>query len=121
MYWSRVPLFLGVCGMVLAILLGTKVPLIGRDLNGTDLNGSSLEGRQVLSVNLEGVVSTYSDGSMDLPLCGEDSEGQAIPAIPVQGRWNLEEGVAGGGAHLDDMRGQKSEVLENLGMKFSNA
>ena len=153
-------------------LLGTKVPLIGRDLNGTDLNGSSLEGRQVLSVNLEGVVSaegetlsslrldktvfhgelqdggsigsqalvgasfsailddgglltlriqsierdhadkankevrryfvTYSDGSMDLPLCGEDSEGQAIPAIPVQGRWNLEEGVAGGGAHLDD-------------------
>ncbi len=45
---------------------------------------------------------TYSDGSMDLPLCGEDSEGHAIPAIPVNGRWNLEEGVAGGGAHIDD-------------------
>ena len=153
-------------------ILGTKIPLIGRDLNGTHLNGCSLEGRQVISVSLDSVVSeggeslsslrlektlfhgvlqdgspigsmgmvgaefmallddggllplriqsieriqddrankeirryqvSYFDGEQDQPLCGLDEEGQPMAAIPVKGHWNLEEGVAGGGAYLPE-------------------
>ncbi len=36
------------------------------------------------------------------PLCGEDDDGLPLLAIPLEGRWNLEEGVAGGGSFIDD-------------------
>lgn len=36
------------------------------------------------------------------PLCGVDAEDMPVLAIPMRGRWSLESGVAGGGAHFDD-------------------
>lgn len=35
------------------------------------------------------------------PLCGVDDDGEPIPAVPLSGEWNYEEGVSGGGAHVE--------------------
>ncbi|MGC4123238.1 MAG: ADYC domain-containing protein [Myxococcales bacterium] len=40
-----------------------------------------------------------------LPLCGLDSAGKPVRAIPLAGRWDLRQGVPGGGAWLDDPDG----------------
>jgi hypothetical protein len=36
------------------------------------------------------------------PLCGVDPSGHAIPAVPLEGRWDPGQGTPTGGAHLDD-------------------
>jgi ADYC domain-containing protein len=36
------------------------------------------------------------------PLCGEDADGEPLLAIPLDGRWNHEQGVAGGGSRISD-------------------
>lgn len=36
------------------------------------------------------------------PLCGVDADGAPILAIPLEGRWDGRQGVAGGGAKIDD-------------------
>ena len=36
------------------------------------------------------------------PLCGVDAGGASILAIPLEGRWDAHQGVAGGGAKIDD-------------------
>lgn len=36
------------------------------------------------------------------PLCGVDSNGDAVKALALSGRWDYREGVAGGGSHIED-------------------
>jgi len=36
------------------------------------------------------------------PYCGTDARGRPVKAIPLAGRWNYRQGMAGGGDHLDD-------------------
>lgn len=149
---------------------GSRIPLIGRDLNGVDLNGTILDGSKVVSVSLHNVqldgqtlssvrldrtvfhgltqdgktvnrrrflggvfeaslddgrtlefriediqmvrerghrnmyhyLVTYRTEAEWEPLCGRDEQGRPVHAIPLNGRWNLEEGVPGGGAHSED-------------------
>ncbi len=46
---------------------------------------------------------TYADADGERqPLCGRDDAGLPVRALPLAGRWNLAEGVPGGGAHVDD-------------------
>lgn len=48
-------------------------------------------------------VSARPAGAADWhPLCGLDAGGLPIEAIALQGAWNYEEGVAGGGSKIDD-------------------
>lgn len=46
---------------------------------------------------------SYETAQGWLPVCGNDAEsGEPVPAIALEGRWVYEEGVADGGAHIDD-------------------
>ncbi len=150
-------------------VVGYRIPLIGRELNGMGWNGEVLEGQIVAAVSLSGATrdgaalhklrlegtrffgthrhgfladerflgvifsGKLSNGNEILlridniqrhperihrdvflyevsyetltgwePLCGRDEEGQPVPAIPLMGVWNYEEGTPEGGAHIDE-------------------
>lgn len=48
------------------------------------------------------LVTYEAAGGQREPLCGRDDDGLPIRALPLAGRWNLAEGVPGGGSHVDD-------------------
>ncbi|HEU4532992.1 MAG TPA: ADYC domain-containing protein, partial [Polyangiaceae bacterium] len=58
--------------------------------------------------HLEGDIWAYRVSFIDpatkarKPLCGVNASGVPIDAIGLLGRWDYREGVAGGGAHIDD-------------------
>jgi hypothetical protein len=92
------------------------ISLNGISLNGISLNGSawtgSLSNGSTLALRVDGVVngtganadvglytvSVQTDGGW-APLCGTDAAGTPIQALAVDGLWNLQQGVAGGGAY----------------------
>ena len=43
---------------------------------------------------------SYQDSSQWRPLCGSDSNGDPVPAIPLRGAWSYKRGVTGGGSRL---------------------
>lgn len=45
---------------------------------------------------------SYNTQDAWLPLCGLDADGLPVKAIPLEGRWDLSEGTATGGRHIDD-------------------
>ncbi len=47
-------------------------------------------------------VVTYASESGWMPLCGGDAAGNPGRAVPLNGRWNYQEGVSGGGDFLAD-------------------
>jgi hypothetical protein len=98
--------------------------LNGTSLNGTSLNGTSLNGTvwtgllsdgSTLALRIDSYVqgtgansdismygvSYQSDGGWS-PLCGTNTDGTPVLAIPVPGVWNTEADVAGGGAYSND-------------------
>jgi hypothetical protein len=103
--------------------------LNGTSLNGTSLNGTSLNGTSLNGTVWTGLLSnggtialridSYQQGTganSDIsmygvsyqsdagwsPLCGTDTDGTPILAIPVPGVWNTEADVVGGGAYSND-------------------
>lgn len=90
----------------------------GNKLRGAELAGAELRGLlddgSVLRVRIDGArepargadVSSYevsylTDDAGWTPLCGTDA-GAEIAAIPLAGRWDAREGVAGGGSKIED-------------------
>ena len=47
-------------------------------------------------------VVTYASESGWVPLCGTDESGNLGRAVPLNGRWNYEQGVSGGGDFVSD-------------------
>lgn len=45
---------------------------------------------------------SYASAEGWRPLCGLDADGEPIRAIPLAGRWDLRQGVSGGGDWIDD-------------------
>ncbi|MBI5533857.1 MAG: hypothetical protein HY898_14140 [Deltaproteobacteria bacterium] len=45
---------------------------------------------------------SYETQNGRAPLCGVDASNEPIKAIALDGRWDLRQGVAGGGSHIDD-------------------
>lgn len=92
------------------------ISLNGISLNGISLNGStwtgSLSDGTSLALRIDDVVNgTGANADLGLytvsvetdtgwqPLCGTDEQGTPIQALAVDGVWNFEQGVAGGGAY----------------------
>jgi hypothetical protein len=108
----------------------SSVSLVKTKLKGIDQNGRRIKGRHMvgsvfgavmdngeyLSLRIEDVRATRKKGLRDVkrylvtyeteetvePLCGYDDLGDPVYAIPLQGSWNLAEGVPGGGSWNDD-------------------
>ncbi|WP_253910510.1 ADYC domain-containing protein, partial [Pyxidicoccus fallax] len=87
----------------------------GQDFVGARFVGNLGDGTQV-ALRVDGIqpgqdadadVWSYRVSYFDMtagawkPACAAD-DGSALGAIPVAGRWNYAQGVAGGGSHLDD-------------------
>src|SRR6266542_88025 len=107
----------------------TNVHLAGSQLLAQDANGTTLSGADLIGTRLNGIldggatlplqiqdVTRGADPNRDVfyysvryqqgngswaPLC-TDAGGRATPAIALAGRWSYAQGVAGGGAHIDD-------------------
>jgi hypothetical protein len=83
--------------------------LVGAQLAGTLSNGAAVV------LRIDGVTAGASPdvqryrvsarlgpGGPFSPLCGTASDGTAVAAIPLSGGWDLSQGTATGGAHVDD-------------------
>jgi len=86
----------------------------GNDLIGAELIGTSQDGDPLTLriVNVDHgsppnqdvwyyVVDVVNANGGTAALCVDESQNQ-VAAIPLAGRWSLDQGVAGGGSHIDD-------------------
>jgi len=116
-------------GVLLAGAALGNVHLEGAQLVGEDSQGNRIAGADMIGAQLTGTLDTgaalalqindmtrgqwpnddlyyysvayqHSDGTWD-SLCA-DATGTPLSAIPIAGRWSYAQGVAGGGAHIDD-------------------
>ncbi|HEU4412910.1 MAG TPA: ADYC domain-containing protein [Polyangiaceae bacterium] len=101
------------------------VNLVGGELRGVAPDGSPIGGASFAGVEAQALLSdastltlridgarssgdlwlyevSYPTASGPKPLCGLDAAGAPIEAIALAGRWNLAEGVPGGGSWIDD-------------------
>ncbi|HEU4404818.1 MAG TPA: ADYC domain-containing protein [Polyangiaceae bacterium] len=99
--------------------------LNGSSLYGVGSDGVTYEGAGMVGANLQGLLSdgstlalridaaraardvwfytvSYATASGPRPLCGVDALGAPVEAIALAGRWDMREGVPGGGSHIDD-------------------
>ncbi|MSP59914.1 MAG: pentapeptide repeat-containing protein [Myxococcales bacterium] len=103
--------------------------LEGSAIQGADADGDELAPSQLVGAALTGFVDdgttlalridgvrkspppdrdvylyavSYRTNAGRRPLCGVDAHGRPVEAIALGGRWDYREGVAGGGAHIDD-------------------
>ena len=87
-----------------------------RDLVGAELT-ATLDDASTLLLRIDAVLASsagrdaynlyavsYATTTDRVALCGLDAAGQAIPAVPFNGRWDLREGAAGGGSWIADDR-----------------
>ncbi len=109
-----------------------SVWLEGPRLFAEDLRGKGLQPRQLVGTTLQGRLEdggalplridallqpeqrepeqrglytylvSYATQEGWTPLCGRDEDGEPVPAFALEGRWDLREGVEGGGDHLFD-------------------
>jgi hypothetical protein len=86
------------------------VPVEGEGFVGAEVQGMLSDG-SALTLRVDGVRPSetlwfykvsYATTSGPQPLCGLDAAGAPIEAIPLAGRWNMGEGVPGGGSWIDD-------------------
>ena len=100
-----------------AWLWGSRLfPLLGNGMfKGAELTAKLDDGKTV-GLRVDSVTKGTSKANKDIyyylvsyptqsgyrPLCGLDPQGQPVPAIPLRGRWDYRQGVAGGGDHIND-------------------
>jgi hypothetical protein len=97
-----------------SIVGGALVAPHGADLTGAELDGS-LSGGTSITLRIDAItpgdapdislyaVSYSAPGSnASTPLCGVDTLGAPILAIPLSGTWDYSQGTPTGGAHIDD-------------------
>jgi len=98
------------------LLQGTTsggTPVAGTALEGAEIHGTYSNGNPV-TFTIESVKQSATDPSLYLYTlvngsgesrrypCDTDSEGAAIPSIPLAGRWDYSSGTATGGSWVDD-------------------
>jgi hypothetical protein len=96
-------------------LIGTSFTNFGK-MDGAEFTATVDDGSQ-LTVRIDSVKKAKS-GAKDVlhylasyavdgtwkPLCGTDSAGAPIAAVPLLGRWDYSEGTSSGGSRIDDSR-----------------
>lgn len=115
------PILSGVALSDFAIVNGTELsgttelgePVTYADFEDSTVMGVTPDGDEVVlrigaidrrgtSDVLDYTIYFEADDGAWISACGEDEAGQPIPAIPLTGVWNYEEGVPGGGSHIEN-------------------
>jgi ADYC domain len=87
-----------------------ELPVGGEGFVGAEVEGMLSDG-SALTLRVDGArpsgdlwlyMVRYETTSGPQPLCGLDDAGAPVEALALAGRWNMNEGVPGGGAHIDD-------------------
>ncbi len=100
-----------------AWLWGSRLfPLLGKGMFKGAVMSGTLDNGKSLDLRVDSVARGTTKANKDIyyydvsyptqsgyrPLCGLDDKGQPVPAIPLRGRWDYREGVAGGGDYIKD-------------------